>query len=49
MAEGDGAATVEAMGIRAARGEVVSDAFNGSQIGRLVIESKFACYSAHSL
>lgn len=39
MTERNGAAAMEAMGVRATRGEMVSDTFNGSQVGWLVIEA----------
>ncbi len=39
--------TIEATGVRAARGQVVGDAFNGGQIRRLIIKAKFASYATH--
>lgn len=40
---------VEAPGIGASRGEVMGYAFDCREIGSLVIEAKFSCYSAHVL
>ncbi|MNT89565.1 hypothetical protein D3C72_2303150 [compost metagenome] len=49
MAEGDWAFAVEAPGVRAARGEMVGDAFDRCEVGGLSVETKLSCYSAHFL
>jgi hypothetical protein len=40
---------VETAGGGAARSQVLSDAFNRSQIGRAVIEAKFSSYATHKI
>jgi len=40
---------METARIGAARSQVLSDAFNRSQIGRAVIEAKFSSYATHKI
>ncbi|BAP80040.1 hypothetical protein MT1_2865 [Pseudomonas sp. MT-1] len=49
MTERQRALAVEATGVWAASSQGLSDAFNRGQIGRLIIEAKFASYAAHKI
>ena len=49
MAQSDGPLTVETTSVGTAGDEVLGDAFNGGQIGRLIIEAKFASYATHKI
>ncbi|WP_256206640.1 hypothetical protein [Pseudomonas sp. BAY1663] len=49
MAQGQRALAVEAARIGAASGQVLGDAFNRGQIGRLVVETKFSSYATHKV
>ncbi len=49
MAEGERALAVETAGVGAARSQMLSDAFNRSQIGRAIIEAKFSSYATHKI
>lgn len=48
MAQGDGPLAVDALGIGAARGQVVGDSLDRGQVGRSLIKTQFASYSAHN-
>lgn len=49
MPQGEWALAMETAGVGAARSQVLSDAFNRSQIGRAVIEAKFSSYATHKI
>jgi|TARA_A100001391_G_scaffold197471_1_gene177646 hypothetical protein len=49
MTQGEWALAVETARVGAARSQVLSDAFNRSQIGRAVIETKFSSYATHKI
>ncbi|MCQ2040126.1 MULTISPECIES: hypothetical protein [Stutzerimonas] len=49
MTQGEWALAVETACVGAARSQVLSDAFNRSQIGRAVIEAKFSSYATHKI
>jgi len=49
MTKREGALAIEAAGVRATRRQMLGDTFNGGQIGRLIIEAKFASYATHKI